>query len=223
VGDRIVFSGFDGSMPKGFSSHRVSVDRPKESLFQKVKVQCTVNFQDVEEVMVILSRPSCRSGGKRLRHFLVLFALSYLGASFCVWGLSGFVPWFLLPDFPFFAIVFSGLFVPGIADSCARSPALFREITASAPSWSMFLGSMALYFASREIGAASICATTVAPLRLCPCWRPSRSPLSSSFSCRGSPLLLPLGRAGGRPDRLDLPDRRSPLPGPVGPLAPGEE
>jgi hypothetical protein len=88
-----------------------------------------------------------------LKHFLVLFALSYLGASLCVWWLSGFVPWFLLPDFPFLAIVFSGLFVPGIAGFlCALPPALFREITASGPSWSMFLGSMALYFASREIG-----------------------------------------------------------------------
>jgi len=59
VGDRIVFSGFDGSMPKGvLLGTVVSVDRPKESLFQKVKVQCAVNFQDVEEVMVILSRPS---------------------------------------------------------------------------------------------------------------------------------------------------------------------
>jgi len=59
VGDRIVFSGFDGSMPKGILLGTVvSVDRLKESLFQKVKVQCAVNFQDVEEVMVILSRPS---------------------------------------------------------------------------------------------------------------------------------------------------------------------
>jgi rod shape-determining protein MreC len=59
VGDRIVFSGFDGSMPKGvLLGTVVSVDRPKESLFQKVKVQCAVNFQDVEEVLVILSRPS---------------------------------------------------------------------------------------------------------------------------------------------------------------------
>jgi hypothetical protein len=83
----------------------------------------------------------------------VLLALSYLGASLCVWWLSGFVPWFLLPDLPFLAIVFSGLFVQGIAGFvCALPPALFREITASAPSWSMFLGSMALYFASREIG-----------------------------------------------------------------------
>jgi hypothetical protein len=88
-----------------------------------------------------------------LKHFLVLLALSYLGASVCVWWLSGFVPWFLLPDFPFLAIVFSGLFVPGVAGFlCALPPALFREITMSAPSWSMFLGSLALYFASREIG-----------------------------------------------------------------------
>jgi hypothetical protein len=88
-----------------------------------------------------------------LKHFLVLLALSYLGASLCVWWLSGFVPWFLLPDFPFLSIVFSGFFVPGIAGFlCALPPALFREITASAPSWSMFLGSMALYFGTREIG-----------------------------------------------------------------------
>ncbi|HEY5192213.1 MAG TPA: rod shape-determining protein MreC [Candidatus Deferrimicrobium sp.] len=59
VGDRIVFSGFDGSMPKGvLLGTVVSVDRPKESLFQQVKVQCAVNFQDVEDVMVILSRPT---------------------------------------------------------------------------------------------------------------------------------------------------------------------
>ena len=83
----------------------------------------------------------------------MLFALSFLGASLCVSWLSGFIPWFLLPDLPFLAVVFSGLFVPGIAGFlCALPPRLFREITASAPSWSMFLGSMALYFASREIG-----------------------------------------------------------------------
>ena len=59
VGDRIVFSGFDGSMPKGvLLGTVVSVDRPKESLFQQVKVLCAVNFQDTEEAMVILSRPS---------------------------------------------------------------------------------------------------------------------------------------------------------------------
>lgn len=88
-----------------------------------------------------------------MRYFLTLLALSYLGAALCVWLLSGFIPWFLLPDFPFLAIVFAGLFVPGVTGFlCALPPALFREITTSAPSWSMFLGSMALYFAAREIG-----------------------------------------------------------------------
>lgn len=88
-----------------------------------------------------------------MRYFLALLALSYLGAALCVWTLSGFIPWFLLPDFPFLAIVFAGLFVPGLTGFlCALLPALFREITTSAPSWSMFLGSMALYFAAREIG-----------------------------------------------------------------------
>jgi len=88
-----------------------------------------------------------------VRYFLTLLALSYLGAALCVWLLSGFIPWFLLPDFPFLAIVFAGLFVPGVTGFlCALPPALFREITTSAPSWSMFLGSMALYFAAREIG-----------------------------------------------------------------------
>lgn len=64
-GDRVLFSGFDGSMPKGvLLGTVVSVDRPKESLFQKVKVQCAVNFLEAEEVMVILSRPAIpyRSG-----------------------------------------------------------------------------------------------------------------------------------------------------------------
>jgi hypothetical protein len=88
-----------------------------------------------------------------LRYFLALLAMSYLGAALCVWALSGFIPWFLLPDFPFLAIVFAGLFVPGVTGFlCALPPALFREVTTSAPSWSMFLGSMAIYFAAREIG-----------------------------------------------------------------------
>jgi len=88
-----------------------------------------------------------------LRYFLALLSLSYLGAALCIWGLSGMVPWFLLPDFPFLSIVFAGLFVPGpVGFLSALFPALIREITTSAPSWSIFLGSMALYFAAREIG-----------------------------------------------------------------------
>lgn len=88
-----------------------------------------------------------------MRYFLALLALSYLGAALCVWWLSGFIPWFLLPDVPFLAIVFAGLFVPGMPGFLsALLPAVFREVTTSAPPWSMFLGSLALYFVSREVG-----------------------------------------------------------------------
>ncbi len=59
VGDRVLFSGFDGSMPKGvLLGTVVSVDRPKESLFLKVQVQCAVNFLSQEEVLVVLARPT---------------------------------------------------------------------------------------------------------------------------------------------------------------------
>lgn len=87
-----------------------------------------------------------------MRYFLALLSISYLGAALCIWGLSGIVPWFLLPDFPFMSIVFAGLFVQGpLGFLCALPPALIREITTSGPSWSIFLGSMALYFGAREI------------------------------------------------------------------------
>lgn len=59
AGDRILFSGFDGSMPKGILLGTViSAERPKEGLFQKVQVRCAVNLQTVEEVLVVLSRPT---------------------------------------------------------------------------------------------------------------------------------------------------------------------
>ncbi len=59
AGDRILFSGFDGSMPKGILLGTVvSADRPREGLFQKIKVQTAVNLQAAEEVLVVLSRPS---------------------------------------------------------------------------------------------------------------------------------------------------------------------
>ncbi|MHB1025720.1 MAG: hypothetical protein ACYC24_08445 [Desulfobacteria bacterium] len=125
-----------------------------------------------------------------MKHFLVLFALSYLGASLCVWWLSGFVPWFLLPDFPFLAVVFSGLFVPGIAGFlCALPPALFREITTSAPSWSMFLGSMALYFASREIGRRFLLRSEPSLL----------SAVVSLLAAESFSVVLLLSLSGGRP------------------------
>lgn len=59
VGDRVLFSGFDGSMPKGTPLGTVvSVDRPKEGLFQRVKVQTAVQYQSVEELLVVMVRPS---------------------------------------------------------------------------------------------------------------------------------------------------------------------
>jgi rod shape-determining protein MreC len=59
AGDRILFSGFDGSMPKGILLGTVvSADRPREGLFQKVQVQSAVNLLATEEVLVVLSRPS---------------------------------------------------------------------------------------------------------------------------------------------------------------------
>ncbi len=59
VGDRVLFSGFDGSMPKGtLLGSVVAVDKPKEGLFQRVKVQCAVHYQSVEELLVVLARPT---------------------------------------------------------------------------------------------------------------------------------------------------------------------
>lgn len=59
VGDRVLFSGFDGSMPKGtLLGSVVSVDKPKEGLFQRVRVQCVVQYQSVEELLVVMVRPS---------------------------------------------------------------------------------------------------------------------------------------------------------------------
>lgn len=62
-GDRILFSGFDGIMPRGTPLGRVlSVDRPREGLFLKIQVVSVVRFDAVEEVLVILSRPTVPFG-----------------------------------------------------------------------------------------------------------------------------------------------------------------
>ncbi len=59
AGDRILFSGFDGSMPKGIPLGTVvSAQRPREGLFQHVRVVSAVNFLAVEEVLVVLTRPT---------------------------------------------------------------------------------------------------------------------------------------------------------------------
>jgi len=88
-----------------------------------------------------------------VRPFLVLLALSFAGSALNVWLLSGFLPWFLLPDFSFLAIVYSGLFLSGpLGFLVALPPALFRELTISGPPGSFFLASMAVYFAASDIG-----------------------------------------------------------------------
>ena len=65
-GDRILFSGFDGSMPKGtLLGTVVSVDRPRDGLFLNIRVVSAVNIMSVEEVLVVLSRPEIPfRGGK---------------------------------------------------------------------------------------------------------------------------------------------------------------
>lgn len=63
AGDRILFSGFDGIMPKGTLLGTVlNVDRPREGIFLKVQVVSAVRFDSVEEVLVILSRPAVPFG-----------------------------------------------------------------------------------------------------------------------------------------------------------------
>jgi rod shape-determining protein MreC len=63
AGDRILFSGFDGIMPKGTLLGTVlNVDRPREGIFLKVQVVSAVRFDSVEEVLVIRSPPSVPFG-----------------------------------------------------------------------------------------------------------------------------------------------------------------
>lgn len=84
---------------------------------------------------------------------LALLALSFAGTAVNVWLLSGFLPWFLLPDFSFLAIVYAGLFLPGpLGFLAALPPALFREVTIAGPPGVFFLASLAIYFAASEIG-----------------------------------------------------------------------
>lgn len=66
MGDRVLFSGFDGSMPKGILMGTVvGVEKPREGLFQRVKVQGAVNYRELEEVLVVLAPPSVPFGGTR--------------------------------------------------------------------------------------------------------------------------------------------------------------
>ena len=88
-----------------------------------------------------------------MRPVLVLLAVSFAGTAANVWLLSWFIPWYLLPDFSFLAIVYSGLFLPGpLGFFASLPPALFREVTISGPPGSFFLASLAIYLISSEIG-----------------------------------------------------------------------
>ncbi len=87
-----------------------------------------------------------------IRPALVIVAAAYAGAALSVWWLSGFVPWFLLPDIPFLGIVFAALLLEGPAGLGAAAVCAFvREICSSMPPWTLFLSSLALYFFTREI------------------------------------------------------------------------
>lgn len=88
-----------------------------------------------------------------MRPLLVVLGLSFAGTAANVWLLSAHLPWFLLPDFSFLAIVYSGLFLSGPLGLLVVLPsALFREVTISGPPGSFFLASLAAYFAASEIG-----------------------------------------------------------------------
>lgn len=67
AGDRVLFSGFDGSMPKGTPLGTVlSVDRPREGLFLKIKVVSAVKVESVEDVLIVLARPAVPFGAGNL-------------------------------------------------------------------------------------------------------------------------------------------------------------
>lgn len=88
-----------------------------------------------------------------MKPVLALLAASYAGAAIGTWWLSGFLPPFLIPDVPFLAIVYAGLFMPGAAGFLvALAAAFLREIVSSGPPWSFFLASLALFFLAREVG-----------------------------------------------------------------------
>lgn len=88
-----------------------------------------------------------------MKPFFALIAIAFAGTAGTVWFLSGLLPWFLLPDFSFLAIVYAGLFFPGsLGFLAALLPAFFREVTAGAPPGSIFFASLGLYFLAREIG-----------------------------------------------------------------------
>ena len=58
VGDNIISSGLDGIYPKGLPLGRVSgVLKKNYGMFQTVEIEPFVNFDELEEVLVVLNRP----------------------------------------------------------------------------------------------------------------------------------------------------------------------
>jgi len=58
VGDTVISSGLDGVFPKGLRIGRVSsVHRPNSGIFQAVAISPYVDFEKLEEVLIILDRP----------------------------------------------------------------------------------------------------------------------------------------------------------------------
>ena len=89
-----------------------------------------------------------------MRFLLSLSALAFGGGALCTYWLSGILPAMLVPDAPFLALVYAGLRVPGPAGfAAAVAASLARETFSSAPPWSLFCSSLALYVILRETGS----------------------------------------------------------------------
>jgi hypothetical protein len=88
-----------------------------------------------------------------VRAFLALAALAFGGGAACTYWLSGILPAMLLPDVPFLAAVYAGLRVAGPAGlAAAAAAALAREVFTSAPPFSLFCSTLAIYVLLRETG-----------------------------------------------------------------------
>ena len=66
VGDRVVSSGLDGVFPKGLMLGNVSgVIRRTSGIFQEVTVVPLVDFEKIEEVLVVLNPPEHEFVGRK--------------------------------------------------------------------------------------------------------------------------------------------------------------
>jgi rod shape-determining protein MreC len=59
LGDIVISSGLDGIFPKGLRLGYVSnIVREKSGVFQEVSVTTFINFESIEEVMVVMNSPA---------------------------------------------------------------------------------------------------------------------------------------------------------------------